>query len=199
MASLGFNFDPTQVEERRGDFQVYPPGRYRVQILQSEIELNKNQNGKNAWFEFEIMDGEFQGGTFPHYINNIIHPTVTAQEIAQRELGELFRACNVIGDNTEVTHFIPIVVNLKFIKAGTVERGGYEHKNDINRIARYEADSGAPVQQQRPVQQPQQQRPIQTQGARPQTTQQPAQQHRRPRKVARFLPTRPGIRLANRA
>jgi hypothetical protein len=193
MASLGFNFDATQVEERRGDFQIYPPGRYLVQVLQSDVEDNKNQDGKNAWFEFEIMDGEFQGGTFRHYINNIIHPSDIAQKIGQEELGELCKAVGKFNvQETEEVHFIPMMINLKFVAAGTVTKGkngkaDYIQKNDQNRVSKYELASGSDIiggtaaqqhpvqQQQRPVQaqQPAQQRPINTQGARPQH---PAQQ-----------------------
>lgn len=185
MASLGFNFDPTQCEDRRGDYQVYPSGRYLLQAIQSDVEDNSGQTGKNAWFEFEIMDGEFQSGTFRHYINNIVHQNDIAQKIGTEELAEFCKAVGQFGvSETDDLHFKPFIANVKFVAAGTVTKGkngrqDYVQKNDKNVVSKYELASGSDLTggttQQRPAQQPAQQRPINTQNARPQ---QPAQQQR---------------------
>ena len=133
MANLGMTINPEEHEERRAGGDVIPAGRYMLHAIASDAEEASSGNGINAWFTMEVMDGEYKGRAFRHYINNVQHSNPTAQKIAQEELAEYCRAVNVRAQDTADFHFKPFVGNVEFIKAGTMQKT-FEVKSDHNRV-----------------------------------------------------------------
>lgn len=147
MASLGTTIDPSEHEERRGGGDVIPAGRYPLHAVSGDVEANQSGTGSNAWFQFEVLDGDEKGKQFRHYINNITHSNPDAQRIGQEELAEYCRAVGIKAKDTEDFFFKPFIGNVKFIAAGTVEKRkngpDYTYSRDVNKVARYEAVDGS--------------------------------------------------------
>ena len=60
MAQLGGTFDANSVAPQT-PFEVIPPGKYRVHIVDSDMRPTNDGNGQYLWLEMEILDGEQQG------------------------------------------------------------------------------------------------------------------------------------------
>ena len=57
MAFLGSTFDATQIEPAT-PFEVIQPGKYHVQIVNSEMRITKGGSGQYLWLELAIQDGQ---------------------------------------------------------------------------------------------------------------------------------------------
>ena len=153
MSNLG-TFDPTTAEPRRG-FDPLPNGWYLGQVVDSDVRDTRSGNGKYAKFEFEVVDGPFQGRKLFANIN-FQNQNPDAQRIGQAELAELTQAtgCGVIRDTTEL-HFKPVLIKV----------GVRKDDRDQNEIKAYKPNNGegapasaqrAPAQQTRQAPPPQQ-------------------------------------------
>lgn len=179
MADFGIAINPEEHDERRS-FDVIPGGRYALQAIAGDVEANSQQTGSNVWFQFEVLEGDQKGAQFRHYVNNFTHNNPDAQRIGQEEIAEFCRALNIRASKTEDFYFKPFCANVKMIPAGTVDKRksgpDYVHKNDNNKIARYEPISAlktgaAPAQAtQQPAQQTTRQQPAQQAQTPAQTT-----------------------------
>jgi hypothetical protein len=125
MATL--NFNAANVEPATG-FDVIPPGRYNVMIVDSDMVETKAGTGHYLKLTFKVLEGE--------YINRLIwanlnldNPNPKAVEIAQRELSGICRACGLTEiDDSQELHGIPMSGQVK-IQKGT---GGYDDSNTIS-------------------------------------------------------------------
>ncbi len=153
MASLNGTFDATQVTPQEA-FSVIPAGKYKVQIVASEMRPTKDGNGQYIWLEMEILDGQQQGRKLWDRLN-IINQNQQAVDIAQRALSAI---CHSVGklhvSDTEELHLTPMVVTVR-VKAAS---GNYDASNEIRG---YEPANGAAqmtfVPQQATAQAPMQQ------------------------------------------
>ena len=50
------NFDASGVEPAV-PMELLPPGKYRVQVVQSEMQATKQGDGQLLWLELDILDG----------------------------------------------------------------------------------------------------------------------------------------------
>ena len=124
MANLGGTFDATGVEPSKPREPV-PPAKYRLQIINSEMRVTKAGTGQLLWLELEILEGSFAGHKLYDQLN-LINPSPTAEEIAQRTLSAI---CHAVGRlqvaDSEELHFLPLFANVVVGKSGYNEVKGY--------------------------------------------------------------------------
>lgn len=125
MASLG-GFDASQVAPSEA-FEVIPPGKYKVQVVDSDIRSTKDGNGSYLWLELEILDGEQQGRKLWDRIT-LNNSNQQAVEIGQRQLSALCHACGKLrpGDSSEL-HGIPVIATVRV----RPPRDGYDASNEL--------------------------------------------------------------------
>lgn len=138
MANLA-GFDASQVPEQQ-EFSALPEGQYVVIATASEMKPTKSGTGQFLQFTFEVLDGPQKGRALWARLN-LVNPNQTAVDIAQRELGAICRAVNVIkpSDSAEL-HNKPMLI--------TVAVEIDDRKRESNIIKKYEpvsAGAGAPA------------------------------------------------------
>lgn len=140
MARLGATFDATQVEPNQ-PFAVIPAGKYKAQIVASEIRATNNGAGQYLWFELDILDGEHAGRKLFERLN-LWNDNAAAVEIAQRTLSAICHATGQLHvEDSEALHFKPMLVTVRVRPAGPGKDGkSYDASNEIRG---YEAANGA--------------------------------------------------------
>lgn len=128
MANLA-GFDASQVPEQQ-EFSALPEGQYVVIATASEMKPTKSGIGQFLQFTFEVLDGPQKGRKLWARLN-LINPNQTVMDIAQRELGAICRAVNVIkpSDSAEL-HNKPMLI--------TVAIEIDDRKRESNIIKKYE-------------------------------------------------------------
>src|SRR5688572_12897005 len=130
MASLGTTFDAGSVEPNQ-PFEVLPPGKYKVQVIDSDMRPTKDGLGAYLWLEMEILEGELQGRKLWDRIN-IESQNPTAKEIAQRTLSALCRAVGKMAvSDSEELHLIPVIATVRV----RPPQNGYDASNEIRGYA----------------------------------------------------------------
>lgn len=152
MAQLGTNFDATQVPPQEA-FTVIPAGKYKAQVVASEIRATNNGAGQYLWFEMEILEGDQQGRKLWDRLN-LWNDNATAVEIAQRTLSAMCHSTGQLHvEDSEALHFKPMLVTVRVRPAGPGKDG--KQYDASNEIRGYEAVNGAapaaPVQQAAPA------------------------------------------------
>ena len=126
MANLGTTFDATSVDPTTS-YEVLPPGKYTVQIVQSEMRPTKDGNGQYLWLELDVLDGPHQGRKLFDRLN-LVNASAQTVEIAQRTLSAICHATGrlQVQDSQEL-HLIPMTANV------TVQppKNGYGESNKI--------------------------------------------------------------------
>ena len=111
MAQLNQHFDANTVEPA-APFELLPPGRYVVQIVQSEMRPTKAGNGQLLWLELDVLEGPHQGRKIWDQLN-LVNPNQQTVEIAQRALSAI---CHAVGElqvsDSEQLHLRPLQVTL---------------------------------------------------------------------------------------
>lgn len=140
MAQLGATFDATQVEPNQ-PFTVIPAGKYKAQVVASEIRATNNGAGQYLWFEMEILEGDQQGHKLWDRLN-LWNDNATAVEIAQRTLSAMCHATGQLHvEDSEALHFKPMIVTVRVRPAGPGKDG--KQYDASNEIRGYEAVNGA--------------------------------------------------------
>lgn len=141
MADLGMAFDANSVPEQQS-FDTMPPGKYPVQIVQSEMRDTKSGAGKYLWLELQVIDGSYTGRMLWDRLN-LINPNQQAVDIAYQTLGAICKAVGIpVCKDSEELHMKPMLANVKVKPA----QGGYDANNEIKG---YEPlPSSRPAQQQ---------------------------------------------------
>lgn len=126
MASLNGTFDATQVAPSQA-FEVLPPGKYKVQITDSDMRPTKTGDGQYLWLEMEILEGEFQSRKLWDRLN-LVNPNQQAVEIAQRQLSALCHATGKLHvTDSEALHFVPVIATVRVRPA----KGDFDASNEI--------------------------------------------------------------------
>lgn len=126
MALLDQPFDATTVEPNTG-YEILPAGDYKVQIVESEMRVTRNGQGRYLWLMMDVLSGPCKGRKLFDQLN-LEHPNVQTVEIAQKSLSALCRAVNQMNvSDSEVLHFIPMDVTVA-VKPG---KNGYGDQNVI--------------------------------------------------------------------
>lgn len=112
-----------------GGFEVIPAGDYRVQAVKSDLRATKDGNGQFLEFEFEILDGEYQGKHLWDRLN-LVNANTQAREIAERQFSALCHATGAIGvSDSEEIHHRPCIAVVVVSPA----KGQYGPSNDIKK------------------------------------------------------------------
>lgn len=90
MARFDTSFDATSVEPTTA-YELLPAGKYRAQIVESEMRVTKNGMGQFLWLMLDILEGEHKGRKIFDQLN-LVNPNPTTVEIAQRTLSAICHA-----------------------------------------------------------------------------------------------------------
>lgn len=126
MARFDTSFDATSVEPSTA-YELLPAGKYRAQIVESEMRVTKNGMGQFLWLMLDILDGEQKGRKIFDQLN-LVNPNPTTVEIAQRTLSAICHATGKMHvSDSEELHLIPMTIQVK-IKP---PKNGYGESNAI--------------------------------------------------------------------
>jgi uncharacterized protein DUF669 len=134
MARLGETFDATTVEPNK-PLEALPPGRYVVQIVNSEMRPTKDGMGQYLWLELDVLEGEHAGRKLFDRLN-LVNANPTTVEIAQRTLSAICHATGLMQvDDSEQLHLIPLIADVKV----QPPKNGYDASNTLRYLS---LDSG---------------------------------------------------------
>ncbi len=126
MARFDTSFDATSVEPTT-PYELLPAGKYRAQIVESEMRVTRNGMGQFLWLMLDILDGEHKGRKIFDQLN-LVNPNPTTVEIAQRTLSAICHATGKMHvSDSEELHLIPMTIQVK-IKP---PKNGYGESNAI--------------------------------------------------------------------
>ena len=105
------SFDASGVEPAV-PFEILPPGKYRAQIVQSEMQPTKQGDGQMLCLEFDLLDGPYQGRKLWERLN-LVNRSQQTVEIAQRQLSAICHAIDRIQvTDSEQLHFRPMLLTV---------------------------------------------------------------------------------------
>ena len=143
MAQLNQHFDASAVEPA-APFELLPPGRYSVQIVQSEMRATRAGNGQYLWLEMDVIDGPHQGRKIWDQLN-LVNPNQQTVEIAQRTLSAI---CHAVGQmqvtDSEQLHFRPMQVTLAVEPDSRDKHKPIEEQRKQNKVKGYIGGAGVP-------------------------------------------------------
>ncbi|MCA0402044.1 MAG: DUF669 domain-containing protein [Proteobacteria bacterium] len=136
MASLG-KYSGAALVESSNDFSPIPAGVYDVEVIESALVPTKAGNGTMLKLQLKVVGAQYENRRIFDQIN-IENANPQAQEIGQRQLSDLARACGltVIPDDSDAFHGIPIRARVK-IKQDP-------QYGDKNEVAHYLEADGSP-------------------------------------------------------
>lgn len=142
MARLNDAFDATGIDPAVA-YEILPAGKYRAQIVESEMRLTRNGMGQYLWLMLDILEGPQQGRKVFDQLN-LVNSNPTTVEIAQRTLSAICHATGKMQVNdSEELHLIPMTIQV-MVKP---PRDGYGEKNAIRYLV---PDGVAPSAAPRP-------------------------------------------------
>jgi hypothetical protein len=141
MAHLGATFDATTVDPAAG-FELFPVGKYVVQIVASEMRPTKDGGGQYLWLELDVLEGPLMGRKLFDRLN-LVNASAQTVEIAQRTLSAICHATGrlQVQDSADL-HLIPMIADVT-IKP---PKNGYGERNQIRYLP---LERGAGVAQPR--------------------------------------------------
>ena len=143
MADLGATFDATTVDPAAG-FELFPVGKYVVQIVGSEMRPTKDGGGQYLWLELDVLEGPLAGRKIFDRLN-LVNASAQTVEIAQRTLSAICHATGrlQVQDSADL-HLIPMIADVT-IKP---PKNGY---GESNKVIYLPLERGAAAAQPRPV------------------------------------------------
>lgn len=126
MARFDAAFDASSIDPTTA-YELLPAGKYRAQIVESEMRATRNGMGQFLWMMLDILDGPYKGRKIFDQLN-LVNPNPTTVEIAQRTLSAI---CHATGrmqvSDSEELHLIPMTIQV------TVKppKNGYGESNAI--------------------------------------------------------------------
>jgi hypothetical protein len=126
MAHLGTTFDATTVDPAAG-FELFPVGKYVVQIVGSEMRPTKDGGGQYLWLELDVLEGPLTGRKLFDRLN-LVNASAQTVEIAQRTLSAICHATGrlQVQDSADL-HLIPMIADVT-IKP---PKNGYGESNKV--------------------------------------------------------------------
>ncbi len=126
MARFDTAFDATGIEPTTG-YDVLPAGKYRAQIVESEMRVTRNGMGQFLWLMLDIIEGPYQGRKLFDQLN-LVNSNPQTVEIAQRTLSAICHATGKLQVNDSVDlHLVPMSIQVG-VKP---PKDGYSEKNTI--------------------------------------------------------------------
>mgnify|MGYP000352456995 CR=1 FL=1 len=146
MARFDTSFDATSVEPTTAH-ELLPAGKYRAQIVESEMRVTKNGMGQFLWLMLDIIEGPYQGRKLFDQLN-LVNSNPQTVEIAQRTLSAICHATGKLQVNDSVDlHLVPVTIQ------GGVKppKDGYSEKNTIRYLVPERTAPAAPAYQAAPA------------------------------------------------
>jgi hypothetical protein len=126
MARFDTSFDASSVEPTTA-YDLLPAGKYRAQIVESELRVTRNGTGQFLWLMLDILEGEHKGRKIFDQLN-LVNPNPTTVEIAQRTLSAICHATGKMHvSDSEELHLIPMSIQVKI----RPPKNGYGESNAI--------------------------------------------------------------------
>ena len=126
MARFDTAFDATGIDPTAA-YEVLPAGKYRAQIVESEMRVTRNGMGQYLWLMLDILEGPHQGRKIFDQLN-LVNPNPTTVEIAQRTLSAICHATGKLQvSDSEELHLIPMTIQIG-VKP---PKDGYGERNTI--------------------------------------------------------------------
>lgn len=145
MARFDTAFDATGIEPTTG-YDVLPAGKYRAQIVESEMRVTRNGMGQFLWLMLDIIEGQYQGRKLFDQLN-LVNSNPQTVEIAQRTLSAICHATGKLQVNDSVDlHLVPMTIQVG-VKP---PKDGYSEKNTIRYLVPEKAPA-APAYQAAPT------------------------------------------------
>ncbi len=128
MGNLGSGYDANDLPEG-GSYDLVPAGWYSAKITESELMDTKAGTGQYIKLRLDITGPEHVGRCVWANIN-IRNPSAKAEEIGQRQLGEIMRAIGraSVSDTDEL---IGGELSIKVAIRKSKEGDGYGDQNDV--------------------------------------------------------------------
>ena len=146
MARFDTAFDATGIEPTAG-YDVLPAGKYRAQIVESEMRVTRNGMGQFLWLMLDIIEGQYQGRKLFDQLN-LVNSNPQTVEIAQRTLSAICHATGKLQVNDSVDlHLVPMTIQVG-VKP---PKDGYSEKNTIRYLVPEKTTPAAPVYQAAPM------------------------------------------------
>jgi len=140
MASFGHTFDASTVEPA-APFEVFPPGKYLVQLVASEMRPTKDGMGQYLLLELDVLEGPYAGRKLFDRLN-LVNANPDTVLMAQRTLSALCRAAGKMQvSNSEQLHLIPIQIDVKV----RPPKGQYGESNSIRYLSGSDAQPTSPA------------------------------------------------------
>jgi hypothetical protein len=141
MARFDTAFDAAGIEPTTA-YEILPAGKYRAQIVESEMRVTKNGMGKYLWLMLDILEGPQQGRKVFDQLN-LVNANPTTVEIAQRTLSAICHATGKLQVNdSEELHLIPLTIQVG-VKP---PKDGYGERNTIRYLVPDGPTPPAPTQ-----------------------------------------------------
>jgi Protein of unknown function (DUF669) len=139
MANLGTTFDATTVDPATG-FELFPIGKYVVQLVGSEMRPTKDGGGQYLWLEFDVLEGPLAGRKLFDRLN-LVNASAQTVEIAQRTLSAICHATGrlQVQDSADL-HLIPMIADVS-IKP---PKNGYGESNKVHYLPLERGAGGQP-------------------------------------------------------
>ena len=131
MAVFAQTFDAANVDPNAG-FELYPAGKYLVQIIASEMRPTKDGRGQYLYLELDILDGQFAGRKLFDRLN-LVNDNQDTVDIAKRALSSICRATGQMQvKDSEQLHLIPLIADVRV----RPPKGQYGESNSIRYLPR---------------------------------------------------------------
>lgn len=131
MAVFAQTFDAANVDPNAG-FELYPAGKYLVQIIASEMRPTKDGRGQYLYLELDILDGQFAGRKLFDRLN-LVNDNPDTVDIAKRALSSICRATGQMQvKDSEQLHLIPMIADVRV----RPPKGQYGESNSIRYLPR---------------------------------------------------------------
>lgn len=138
MAMFAQTFDASNVDPNAG-FELYPAGKYLVQIIASEMRPTKDGRGQYLFLELDMLDGPFAGRKLFDRLN-LVNDNPDAVDIAKRTLSSICRATGQMQvKDSEQLHLIPLIADVRV----RPPKGQYGESNSIRYLPRNTAAPAA--------------------------------------------------------
>lgn len=142
MASIG-HFDATKVDtDSQPNYENLPNGIYALEVIQSEVAATSKGDGTILKLRYSVIEPEEFKGRLIFGNITLENPNATAQEVGQRQLGSLCRACGLSEiEDSDQLHFVRFVAKVGLSKQRTGKDGKvYEPRNELSRWYYPDAD-----------------------------------------------------------
>ena len=146
MARFDTAFDATGIEPTTG-YDVLPAGKYRAQIVESEMRVTRNGMGQFLWLMLDIIEGQYQGRKLFDQLN-LVNSNPQTVEIAQRTLSAICHATGKLQVNDSIDlHLVPMTIQVG-VKP---PKDGYSEKNTIRYLVPEKTAPATPAYQAVPT------------------------------------------------